>query len=98
VAEELDDAGTPPRGDVVVELDHAAAFDRRQTRPPGPPADRVGVLVAAPGVGQDDQVGIGVDDELRRQLRVVAGAAGRLVGDVLQAELGEQRVGSTLGW
>ncbi len=41
---------------------------------------------AADGVGQEDQVRVGLDDVLLRQLRVAAAVRVGLVGDVLEAE------------
>ena len=55
--------------------------------PAGPGGDGLGRLAAALGVGQEDQVGVGLDHVLGRQLRVAAGVLVGRVGDVLQAEL-----------
>ena len=49
-------------------------------------ADGLGRLAAADRVGEEDQIGVGRHDELGVQLRVPAGVAFRLVGDVPQPE------------
>ena len=53
---------------------------------PGRALTVAGVLRAADGVGQEDQVRVGLDDVLLRQLRVAAAVRVGLVGDVLEAE------------
>ena len=60
-------------------------------RPARPGRDRVGVLAAADRVGEDDEVWVGFDDVLGRELRVArVGTAGR-VGDAPHSEQLEQR-------
>ena len=63
--EEVDHPRAPAGGDVVVELDHAAGPDRGELVPAGPGRDRPGRLGAALGVGQEDQVGVGLDRRTR---------------------------------
>ena len=81
----VDDARAPAGGDVVVHLDHAAVGDRRDGVPAGASGHGVGVLTAALGVGEEDQIGVDVDDVLGAELRVVV-ALLDAVGDVDQPE------------
>src|SRR5947209_20085853 len=94
--QELRNAWPPARGDVVVEGHHVTLLDGGQVRPPGPGRNRRRRLVAALGVGQEDEVGLGLQHELVRQLRVAAGLVLGGVGDVLQphhlVELSDERV------
>ena len=62
--EEVDDARAPAGGDVVVELDDWPFVDRGQAGQARAGRDGGGVLLAALGVGEEDEVGVGVDDEL----------------------------------
>ncbi len=70
--EQVDDPRPPPRGDVVVELDDAAVRHRGEHVPTRASRDGRRVLAAALRVGEEDQVGVLVDDVLRRELRVAA--------------------------
>src|SRR5690606_32064793 len=72
VLHELGQARPPARGHRVVELDHRAVLDRGQVRPAGPLRDGLRVLAAALGVGQEDQVGVLLEEVLARQPRIPA--------------------------
>src|SRR4051795_3026761 len=79
-------AGPPARDDVVVRGEHLAVLDGRDRPERRPLGQALLALLAALRVGQHDEVGRGLDDVLRRQLRVAAARALGLVGDVLEAE------------
>ena len=63
---QLDDTRSPPGGDIVGKFDDVAPFDCTERVPPGALRQGGGVLLAALGVGQVDQVRIGVDHRFGR--------------------------------
>src|SRR5699024_8507151 len=86
-ADELHDAWSPATGDVVVEFEDRVVLHGTDRVPARPFGNRLGALVAAFGVRQEDHVGIGGDDPFLTQLRRATGGFGVVpVGDVLQAE------------
>src|SRR5690606_30989444 len=97
--EEVHDPRAPAGGDVVVQLDDVPLLHGAHLAPAWTLGHGAGVLAAALGVGEEDQVGIGVDQELCRQLRVAAGLGRPVggVGHVLQAgeavDLADEGVG-----
>src|SRR6266849_6657351 len=62
--QEIDEPRAPARSDVVIDLHDLARLDRADHAPARPRGDGAQALVAALGVGQDDQVGVGADDVL----------------------------------
>ena len=73
-----DHARAPARGDVVVERDHPVVLDGGELGPAGALGHGVPGLPAALGVGQEDQVRVGLGDELGRQLGYCLRASGAL--------------------
>src|SRR5262245_11619499 len=62
--QEVHHAWPPARRDVIVEFDNALVRDRGQLGEPTPVGDRLGRLAAALGIGEEDQIRVGVDQEL----------------------------------
>src|SRR5215216_694944 len=85
LARVVDDARTPAGGDVVVHREDVALLDGGDVGPAGPALHRLQALAAALRVGEEDQIGVGVDDRFLAQLREAGRVVGR-VGDVGQAE------------
>src|SRR3990170_3344468 len=68
--EEVHDAGSPSRGDIVIQLQNGAALHGRQAVPTLSLRHGGGVLATTLGVGQEDEVGILGQNELGRELRI----------------------------
>src|SRR4051794_33344195 len=60
--DEVDDPRPPAGRDVVVEREHPVLLDRGDVAPARPARDRLGALVTALRVGQDDEPRVGGDD------------------------------------
>src|SRR5690606_5765 len=80
--DEVGDPRPPPGGDVGVHFDHVLLLHRGHRGERGTAQD----VVHAARVGDEDEVGVLFDDELRGQLRVAARGVFCFVGDVDQAE------------
>ncbi len=83
--DEVHEPRAPAGGDRVVDPQDRPVPHRLDARPTGPCGDRIRVLATADGVGERDQIRVGRDDELGRELWVL-GSAGRGVRDVLEPE------------
>src|SRR5437588_3499624 len=82
--EEVRHARPPSRGNVVVQRVDVVLLHRRQVAPPGSRRHRRRRLSAALGVGQEDEVGLGLKNELSRELWIAPGLVLRGVGDVMK--------------
>ena len=68
--EKVDYPRAPPGGHIVVQLDDGAVGHRSERLPARALGHRDSCLATASGVGQEDQVRVGIDHVLGRQLRV----------------------------
>src|SRR5262245_3665324 len=84
--QEVDDPRSPALRDVVVERDNGVVLHRREIGEATALGQRLRALPAAFGVCKEDQIGICLDEVLRRQLRISTALLVSLVGDVLEPD------------